>query len=201
MHSKSTEVMFGFLYENFKHKFWWFEVLLMGRRILITISLTVIPDSLPMGKQFVVIILVLFLFLFLFFHPYHARDEVNSEIVSTASLLLLITTGINYQISSASWLSWVGLLVYIFTMIFLVGELIYPQLRKFTYLKKAYICCLTFLQEHFVDHDFDSDDESVDGDDEDGFLRDSLLYSHTEIELESQSPLLSGDNNREEDDL
>ena len=147
LHSKKTEIMFGFLYENFKHKFWWFEILLMGRRIMITLALTVIPDTLPVGKQLVLLTLVAFLLTFLFARPYHARDEVNSEIVSTVSILLLITTGINYQVASVPWLSWLGLIIYIVTLIYLFGVLLYPQLERINIWKRISPLYHKFLQE------------------------------------------------------
>ena len=138
MESPEIETMLGFVYENFKHQFWWFEILLIGRRIVIVTILSVSPTI--FGEESVLIILAFFLLLFLFLHPYQERDEVNSEIVSTTSILILLTTGVyhrgnemdemNGSIKSCYWLNWLGLCIYLLTLIYLLGELLYPQLSK-----------------------------------------------------------------------
>ena len=136
MHSPEIETMLGFVYENFKHKFWWFEILLIVRRVFIVTILSVAPRI--FAEESALLILSFFLFLFLFLHPYQERDEVNSEIVSTTSILILLTTGVFHEnnylngSSSYSWLNWLGLSIYLLTLLYLLGELLYPQLAKTT---------------------------------------------------------------------
>ena len=126
--------MLGFVYENFKHQFYWFEILLMGRRIAIVTILSVAP--IIFGEVSVLLILSFFLLVYLFLHPYEERDEVNSEIVGTTSILILLIIGVFYQdnyvhgSTSYSWLNWLGLTIYLLTLLYLLGELLYPQLSK-----------------------------------------------------------------------
>ena len=126
--------MLGFVYENFKHQFYWFEILLMGRRIAIVTILSVAP--IIFGEVSVLLILSFFLLVYLFLHPYEERDEVNSEIVGTTSILILLIIGVFYQdnyvhgSTSYSWLNWLGLTIYLLTLLYLLGELLYPQISK-----------------------------------------------------------------------
>lgn len=134
LHSPEMETMLGFVYENFKHQFYWFEILLMGRRIAIVTILSVAP--IIFGEVSVLLILSFFLLVYLFLHPYEERDEVNSEIVGTTSILILLIIGVFYQdnyvhgSTSYSWLNWLGLTIYLLTLLYLLGELLYPQLSK-----------------------------------------------------------------------
>ncbi|MDP1609002.1 MAG: hypothetical protein Q8L98_06790, partial [Chlamydiales bacterium] len=125
------ETMMGFLYENYKPELWWAEVLLLLRRISIAAVVSLIPEGRPLSQELVLVILVSFLFLFQFLQPYRHRTDVNCEIISIVSLLILINTGANYQkYDTKSWLNILGLVIYLGTLIMLVAVMIYPQLKK-----------------------------------------------------------------------
>ena len=129
--SHKMETMMGFLYENYKPNLWWVEVLLMGRRISIAAAMSLIPEGKPVSQEFVLVILVSFLFFFQFLRPYRNRADVNCEIVSIVSLLILINTGVNYQqFTTKSWLNILGLVFYLGTLVTLVVVLVYPQLKS-----------------------------------------------------------------------
>ena len=131
LESHRVETMVGFMYENYKPRLWWVEVVLIGRRILIAAAMSLIPEGHPLSLEIVLVVLVTFLFLFQFLQPYRNRTDVNCEIVSIVSLLILINTGTSYQEyeTNKAWLNTFGLVVYLGILVMLVLVMIYPQLK------------------------------------------------------------------------
>jgi hypothetical protein len=139
----ATKEVFGFLYENFKDEMWWMEILLLFRRVIIVSVMSIIPSTYAVGVIVVVLTLTMFLLFILLIKPFRRSIEVNAEIISTLSLLMLVIFGSYYQSFQMYWINLLGLLVYLITLLYLFLVLIYPQVRRYGL---GTLCCVRPFQ-------------------------------------------------------
>ena len=111
LEDEKFSIRFGFLYDNFKANLWWMEIAFIFRRILIAAASSLFERT-EVEETIVICILFVFFAFFLFLPPYSDKSEVNCEIFSTTTILVLIGLGIYYQNLSFSWLFAIGLVFY-----------------------------------------------------------------------------------------
>lgn len=143
LRKSATKEVFGFLYENFKDEMWWMEIALLLRRVIIVSVMSIIPSTYAVGVIVVVLTLTMFLLFILLIKPFRRSIEVNAEITSTLSLLMLILFGSYYQTFQMYWINLLGLVVYLLTLAYLFLVLIYPQVRRYGF---GTLCCVRPFQ-------------------------------------------------------
>jgi hypothetical protein len=91
--SEEVEQRMGFLYETYKHEVFFFEVIWLLRRGLLSVSVALIPGSSAFRPAAIALILLASLFVQQRFRPFSSRVVNALEIVSTTALLYTFFVG------------------------------------------------------------------------------------------------------------
>jgi hypothetical protein len=152
LQSPRVEAKIGFLYESYKHQVWWFEMIWLARRILLSIIIVLVPESSVFRTGGVITILIASAFIQRRWRPFASNFANTMDLFATVCIIysVVISRELAYWFQTATDVSSSGaaataesLQTIIFfvnaaVVVILVGAVGVPAVRAFAL---RFECC------------------------------------------------------------
>eukprot|EP01122_Echinamoeba_exundans_P017858 TRINITY_DN9809_c0_g1_i1.p1 TRINITY_DN9809_c0_g1~~TRINITY_DN9809_c0_g1_i1.p1 ORF type:complete len:1715 (-),score=214.35 TRINITY_DN9809_c0_g1_i1:28-5172(-) len=145
LQSPNVEAKIGFLYESYKPSIWWFEMVWLARRILLSVIIVLVPDTSVFRAGGVITVLIASAFIQRRWRPFASNFANTMELFATVCIIysLVISRELAYWFQTATDVSSYGaamtsesLQTVIFVVnaavvVILAGAVVIPALRAF----------------------------------------------------------------------